>query len=132
MLQRPLKGSLSVPQAPRRDAPVRCEFCDREVARASRRQRFCSKRCRQQAHYEKLVAEGRFDPILDRDSALPTNPHKKLNGLNALQAAKSGSNPRIYGPRRVIEAELFRGGNWSSITSPDGVTVSVTRLWGRP
>ena len=46
VLQRPLKGSLSVLQAARRDALVRCEACGRTVIRRSRQQRFCSDRCR--------------------------------------------------------------------------------------
>jgi hypothetical protein len=120
------------PQAARRDTPVQCAVCGREVTRASRQQKFCSTRCRQQAHYEKLVAEGRFDPVLGQDSALPTNPPKKSNGVNNLQAAKSGSSPCIHGPRRVIECELIDGLNWTAVVSPDGVVCMVApRLRGR-
>jgi hypothetical protein len=95
------------------------------VRRKSRNQQFCSKRCRQQAHYEKSIAEGRFDPVLGQDSALPTTPLKKLNGFNGLQAAKSRSNPRIFGPRDVIEVELFAGHDWTPVVSPNGVTCMV-------
>jgi hypothetical protein len=94
------------------------------VTRASRQQKYCSTRCRQQAHYGKLVAEGRFDPISGQDTALPTNPPKKSNGVNNLQGAKSGSTPDIYGPRDVIDAELFAGRDWTPIVSPDGVTCN--------
>jgi hypothetical protein len=103
------------------------------VRRKSRNQQFCSKRCRQQAHYRKLVAEGRFDPVLDQDSALPTNPVKKSNSFNGLQAAKSTSSPRISGPRDVMEVELFAGRDWIPAVSPDGVVCMVaSRLRGRP
>src|SRR5262249_7925796 len=58
----------------------------------------------------------------------PTNSHKKLNGFNGLQAAKSGSTSRIFGPRRVIEREVIAGCDWREEISPDGVVVKVTRL----
>jgi hypothetical protein len=130
---RSLKASPVNPQAARRDTPVKCAVCDRVVTRASRQQKFCSTRCRQQAHYEKLVAEGRFDPVLGQETALPTNPPKNSNGVNGLQAAKSASTLRIYASRRVIEAELIAGRNWTAVVSPDGVTCLVApRLRRRP
>ena len=122
---RSIKASPVDPQAARRDAPVQCAVCGREVTRASRQQKFCSVRCRQQAHYEKLVAEGRFDPILGQDTALPTKPPKNSNGVNNLQAAKSASTPRIHGPRDVIEVELFAGRDWAAVVSLDGVICMV-------
>jgi hypothetical protein len=102
--------------------------CGRAVARASRQQKFCSVRCRQQAHYEKLVAEGRFDPVLGQDTALPTNPPEKLNGVNDLRGGKAGSTPRIFGPRDVIDVELFADRDWAPVVSPDGVVSQVARL----
>ena len=132
VLQRPLNGSLSVSQAPRRDAPVQCPVCDRIVQRTSRNQRFCSARCRKR-DYEK---NGRTRVIFvgsGRDTRDHDAPSQKLNGFNGLQAAKSGSNPRIYGPRHVIEAELFAGRDWTPTVSPDGVVCMVApRLKRRP
>jgi hypothetical protein len=75
-----------------------------------------------------LVAEGRFDPFLGRDTALPTKPPKKSNGFNGLQVAKSGSTLHIYGPRDVIATELFDGRDWTPVLSPDGVITEVARL----
>ena len=118
------------PQAARRDTPVKCPVCGRVVPRASRRQRFCSARCRQQAHYGKLVAEGRFDPVLGQDTALPTNPPKKFSDINGLQAAKTWSTPRIFGPRQVIERELFAGREWHEEISPVGLVTQVARFRG--
>ena len=100
------------------------------MTRASRQQKYCSTRCRQQAHYGKLVAEGRFDPISGQDTALPTNPPKKFNGVNNLQGAKTGSTSRIFGPRDVIDAELFAGRDWTPVVSPDGVTCMIAS-WRR-
>jgi hypothetical protein len=122
---RSIKASPVNPQAARRDVPVKCAVCGRAVTRTSRQQRFCSVRCRQRAHYEKLVAEGRFDPVLGQDTAVPTKPPKKSNGVNGLQAAKSASTPRIYASRRVIEAELIAGRDWTAAVSPDGVACLV-------
>ena len=115
-------------QAARRDTPVKCAVCGRTARRKSRQQKYCSTRCRQQAHYGKLVAEGRFDPVLGLDTALPTNPPKKSNSVNGLQAAESRSTPHIFGPRRVTERELFVGRDWIPVVSPDGVIAQVARL----
>jgi hypothetical protein len=133
VLKGPDNGKLSVPQAAHRNVPVHCPVCDRTVQRKSRNQQFCSTRCRQQAHYEKSVAEGRFDPVLGGQAALPTSTPKKSNGTNGLQAAKSRSTSCICGPRDVIEVELFAGRDWTPAVSPDGVVCMVAaRLRGRP
>jgi hypothetical protein len=68
---------------------------------------------------------------LGQDTRHPTNPIKKSNGFNGLQAAKSRSTPGIYGPREVIATELFAGLDWSSVASPDGVICMVARLGRR-
>jgi len=133
VLQRPLKGSLSVPQAPRRDAPVRCEACGRTVRRRSRQQKYCSDRCRQFALRENNARTAFKNPVLGQDTGRVTNPPKKLNGFNGLQAAKTRPTSRIYGPRDVIEAELFAGLDWTAVESSDGVTCMVaSRLRRRP
>jgi hypothetical protein len=113
------------PSQARRDAPVQCPVCDRVVERASRQQKFCSVRCRQRSAYAENVRTGVFSDGLGQDTRFPTNPIEKSNGFNGLQAAKSGSTPAIYGPRRVIEAELFAGRDWAPVVSPDGVICMV-------
>jgi hypothetical protein len=80
-------------QTSRRDAPVVCPVCERRVARRMRRQRFCSRRCRQKANYANKVARGDF---LTRTIARPTSPPKKLRNLNMLQLAKTWSTNRHY------------------------------------
>ena len=128
VLQRPLKGSLSVPQAPRRDTPVRCEACGRTVMRRSRQQRFCSDRCRDFARRENNASTAFKNPVVGEDTGKPTNPPKKSSGVNGLHGAKSGSTPRIFGPRQVIERELFGGREWHEEVSPHGVVTQVARL----
>ena len=108
-----------------RDAPVRCPVCEKRVQRQARQQTYCSRKCRQRAHYDKSVAEGRFDPLLGKDTGLPTNPPQKSRNFSALQTTKTGSSLRIYGPARVIERELFAGRDWRVVTSADGVVCHV-------
>jgi hypothetical protein len=106
-----------------RDAPVRCPVCDKRVQRRARQQTYCSRKCRQRAHYDKSVAEGRFDP---------TNPPQKFRNFSELQATKTGSSLRIYGPAGVIERELFAGRDWCEATSTDGVVCLVASLSRTP
>ena len=125
MLKGPDNGKLSVPQAPRRDAPVRCEMCGRTVSRRSRQQRFCSDRCRDFARRENNARTAFKNPVVGQDTGKPTNPLKKTSDFNGLHGAKSGSSPRIHGPRRVVECELFAGLDWTAVVSPDGVVCMV-------
>jgi hypothetical protein len=108
-----------------RDAPVRCPVCDKRVQRQARQQTYCSRKCRQRAHYDKSVAEGRFNPLSGKDTGLPTNPPQKSCNFSELRATKPGSSLRIYGPARVIERELFAGRDWRVVTSADGVICHV-------
>jgi hypothetical protein len=112
----------------RRDAPVKCAACGRTVTRHSRQQRYCSDRCRDFIRRENKARTAIKNPVVVVDTAKPTNPPKKSNGFNSLQAAKSGSTPRICAPRHVLERELFAGRDWHQEISPDGVVVQVTQL----
>jgi hypothetical protein len=90
--------------AARRDAVVVCSGCGKRVPRKARRQRFCSRKCRQRAHYAKLVGEGGFNPLLGRDSGRPTHPLRSpLNG-KGFSERKLGPTVGISGPFAVIAA----------------------------
>jgi hypothetical protein len=115
-----------------RDAPVRCPVCNKRVQRRARQQSYCSRKCRQRAHYDKSVAEGGFHPLLGKDTGLPTNPPQKSCNFSELQATKTGSSLRIYGPARVIERELFAGRDWCEATSTDGVVCLVASQRSTP
>jgi endogenous inhibitor of DNA gyrase (YacG/DUF329 family) len=131
VLVRSNKGLPLTPQAARRDAPIQCPVCGRAAQRKSRNQRFCSARCRKR-DYEK---NGRTRVIfagLGLDTRDHDAPSQKPNGFNGLQAAKSGSTPRIHGPRDVIATELFNGRDWIPVVSPDGVIAHVARLGSAP
>src|SRR6266446_1687285 len=110
-------------RAARRDAPVNCPSCGREVQRRARQQRFCSRRCRQKASYGEKVARGDFST---RTIARPTNPPKKDNKFKALQRAKSLSSHSILAPERVLAVELFDR-SWKPGISSGGVAVEIGR-----
>ena len=113
--------------AARRDAPVNCRSCGREVQRRARQQRFCSKRCRQKANYAEKVARGDFST---RTSARPTNLLKRGNKFKALQRAKTLSSNRIFGPADVLDAEVFNR-HWQPTASSGGVMLQVSRVRAR-
>ena len=97
-----------------RTAPVSCPMCGRRVDRRMRKQRFCSQRCRQKAHYADNVRTGVFSGTLGRDAALPTRPPKKACDVNALQEARPGSS---------LPLNLLGGYRWPAATTVNLVVV---------
>jgi hypothetical protein len=120
----------AAPKVPRRDAPVACASCGREVARRARQQRFCSARCRKRGHYAQSVRKGVFSISPLSDTALGTNPPKKDNKFKALQRAKMLSSHRILGPPHVLAVEVFARA-WKGVTSSGGVAIEIGRLRAR-
>jgi hypothetical protein len=119
----------------RRDAPVACASCGREVVRHARQQRFCSARCREKARTRvRRPQTGRGSaPSIKNDlrANLPANPPKKDSRFKALQRAKTLSSTRILGPRCVLDAEVFGGREWRPAVSSDGVAIEVSRIRAR-
>jgi len=112
--------------ASRRDAPVTCASCGREVQRRARQQRFCSDRCRNREIGRKRVRKA----FLGRDTRAPANPSKKDKEFKALQRVKRQSTMRILGPAAVLESELFDR-KWQPAVSSGGVAIEVSRLRAR-
>jgi len=83
-------------RAARRDAPVNCPSCGREVQRRARQERFCSRRCRQKANYGEKVARGDFST---RTIARPTTA----------TAARSSPLLSAYDGQRCIGFVCSRG-----------------------
>ena len=110
-----------------RDAPVHCATCGRNVTRRAQQQRFCSRRCRQKAHYDEKVARGDFSV---RTIARPTNPPKKERKFNTLQRAKTPSSHRILAPADVLAVEVFDR-TWKPAVSSGGIAIEVSRLRAR-
>ena len=110
---------------PRRDAPVICAGCGRQVQRQSRQQRFCSARCKEKGRTRVRRA------FLGRDTGAPTHPPKNGNEFKALWGAKSVSSPRILAPSRVLDAEIWGRRDWRETVSSGGVAVEVSRVRSR-
>jgi hypothetical protein len=117
-------------KASRRDAPVVCASCGRQVRRRGRLQRYCSTRCRKRGHYAQKVRRGDFSTPKLSDTALGTTLLQKGSKYNALQRAKTLSSHRILAPERVLAVELFDR-SWKPGISSGGVAVEVGRLRAR-
>jgi hypothetical protein len=111
----------------RRDAPVICASCGRQVERRGRLQLYCSTRCRKRGHYAQSVRRGDISPAVRADTAIGTTPLKKENKFKALQRAKSLSSHRILAPERVLAVEVFDRA-WQHATSSDGVAIQMSRI----
>src|SRR5262249_56690977 len=110
-------------KASRRDAPVVCARCGRQVRRRGRLQRYCSTRCRKCGHYAQKVRRGDFSTPKWSDTALGTTLLQKDSKYNALQRAKTLSSHRVLAPAHVLACEVFGGRSWRHATSSGGVAV---------
>jgi hypothetical protein len=111
----------------RRDAPVTCASCGRQIERRARLQLYCSTRCRKRGHYAQRVRRGDFSSPSGSNTPLGTTPLKKENKFKALQRAKSLSSHRILAPERVLAVEVFDRA-WQHATSSDGVAIQMSRI----
>jgi hypothetical protein len=118
---------MSAPRTSRRDAPVICAGCGRQVARQARQQRFCSARCKEKA---RTRARG---PTLTTPTPVENNertgvfahgPSEKLNIIKRAQRP-------IQAPQRVLDVVVWGGRDWQSRTSSGGVPIEVSRLRAR-
>lgn len=109
-------------QVARRDIPVLCPVCERKVARQSRQQKFCSKRCAEKGRLRSRKS------VLGQGTGVPADPPKNSRQINDLQRAKTRSMTGIIGPRSVIHAELLAGREWQETVSAGGVTGYVSRI----
>src|SRR5262245_28884789 len=101
----------------RRDAPVVCAKCGRRIPRQAKQQRYCGRRCRKRANYAKTAVQPLQNEPRYPTSGVPTNPHKKANGFNALQGQKTGSRVAQTLRRAVLELEVFGGRQWREVVS---------------
>jgi hypothetical protein len=104
-----------------------CQHCGRAFhpKRGSRRQRFCSYRCRDEARRARDFV-GRY----------PTqaNPRSVENRALVSMACKGDFADLAYSisaPPDVIATELIAGQDWRSIVSPDGVFCKVASIGNR-
>jgi hypothetical protein len=105
---------------------ARCANCDAALAprRGSRRQKFCSGRCRDEARRARNYA--RFSATRYPNKGKPRSvQNRPLHSMDCRDVL-ADRPPRINAvPRAVIYREFFAGAEWVTVTSPDGVTCSV-------
>jgi hypothetical protein len=116
---RPLRRNRShFRHASRRDAPVVCATCGRQVERRARQQLYCSARCQERARYRFRGRGSGAAKINAVAASVPGKPLKKAFHFNGA---------KISGLRPVLQVELFDR-TWQQAVSSGGVTIEVGRL----
>jgi|SRR5215472_7429386 len=110
-------------QVSRRDEPVICASCGRQVARQARQQRFCSTRCRDAARTRIRAPATTLAPVKnnERTAVFAHGPPEKPNVINRAQI-------RIRAPRHVLDVEMWGGRPWQDAVSGGGVAIQISRL----
>jgi endogenous inhibitor of DNA gyrase (YacG/DUF329 family) len=93
-------------QASRRDTPVTCVACGKRVGRKGRKQKYCSRRCRQRDYWDRR-ALAKISAVVTHHSAHSTTPRKSSSKFNALQRPKT----RRLGFGKA-PLNLLGGGEW--------------------
>jgi hypothetical protein len=109
----------------RRDAPVRCAYCGRQVERRSRQQRFCSTSCQQRARVR--VRQSRIGP---RSAPAIQNALRSKFAHEATQIVneiKVAVGAKIRGPGDVLAIEVFDR-PWRQATSSGGAAIEIGHL----
>ena len=120
--------SSSRPPQGRAGNGTRCLACGSTLhpKRTSRRQRYCSYRCRDEARRARnFAASGatrRGSPAIPR-----TVKNRPLTSISC-EGGFAGRTPSIIGPRVVIATEIIAGRIWEWEVSPDGVWSEVARV----
>ena len=132
--QVPHRTSAKENQVRRAGNALRCQKCGKPLhaKRGSRRQLYCSYKCRDEArrsrNFAALACTRRGSQGIPRSVE---NQPLVSNGYKAYYVVRP---PCIVGPALVIETEVIANRNWQSVVSPDGVTAQVaryrTRQWG--
>ena len=108
---------------------IYCQHCGAKLhpKRASRRQLYCSYRCRDEARRAR-----NFAVSATTRRGRPAIPRSVENQPLVSTSCKDGfaaRTPSIIGPQIVIETEIIANRTWQSVISPDGVYCEVAR-WG--
>jgi hypothetical protein len=121
-------------QAGRAGNAVCCQKCGEPLhpKRGSRRQLYCSYKCRDEARRQRNFAASGATRYPSQ--GIPRSVENQPLSSNGCKADFVVRPPCIVGPARVIETEVIAGRSWESVVSPDGVTCQVaryrTRHWG--
>jgi hypothetical protein len=106
---------------------LRCAVCGAALAprRGSRRQKFCSYRCRDEARRARNHAK--FSATRYPCQGKPRSVQNRPLSSKDCESVFADRPLRINAvPRAVIELELFAGREWLTVTSPDGVICMTT------
>ena len=124
----------STRQGGRAGNAVCCQKCGKPLhpKRGSRRQQYCSYKCRDEARRDRNFA---VSATTRRGSpAIPRSVENRPLSSKGYKADFVGRASSIIGPRIVIEREIISDRTWESVVSPDDVTYEVaryrTRQWG--
>jgi len=74
--------------SPRRDAPVTCIACGKRVRRKGRKQKYCSRRCRQRDYWNRR-ALAKISAVVTHDTGRSTTSQKSSSDVNELEWQKS-------------------------------------------
>ena len=116
-----------------------CEHCNKPLRpkRGSRRQQFCSDRCRKAAEradqwHAQFDAPGRTEPRQTGSGSQHGGVSGSVQNTPLVSKACKGDfadrPSAISGPRVVIETEIMAGRDWQPVTSPDDVCCEVTQI----
>ena len=109
---------------------VYCQRCGAKLhpKRASRRQLYCSYRCRDEARRGRNFA---VSATTRRGSpAIPRSVENRPLVSTSCKNGFVGRTPSIIGPQIVIETEIIAGRSWKSVVSPHGVCCEVATCAG--
>src|SRR6516164_2303458 len=131
----PHRTSAKENQVRRAGNAVCCQKCGKPLhpKRGSRRQRYCSYKCRDEARRSRNFA---VSASTRRGSqGIPRSVENQPTVSNGYKADfVAGRASSIVGPARVIETEIIAGRIWEPVVSPDGICCEVaryrTRQWG--
>jgi endogenous inhibitor of DNA gyrase (YacG/DUF329 family) len=106
-------------EASRRDSPVTCAACGKRVRRRGRKQKYCSRRCRQRDYWDRR-ALAKISAITTHHSAHSTIPRKSSSKFKGLQPPKS-RDPLGFAktPLNILGGGEWR---WPGKTQLDGIT----------
>jgi hypothetical protein len=108
-----------------------CENCDATLRpkRGSRRQKFCSYKCRDEARRARNFAF--FGSARRGSQGIPRSVENKPDNSTACNGRFRDQPPDISAPKRVIAQELFDSRDWIEVISPDGVACVVAQMGRR-
>jgi endogenous inhibitor of DNA gyrase (YacG/DUF329 family) len=90
----------------RRDTSVTCIVCGKRVRRKGRKQKYCSRRCRQRDFWDRL-ALAKSSAVVSDDAGRSTTPQKSSSNVNGLGRQKSQRTGFGKAP-----LNLLGGGSW--------------------